>query len=168
MINEAVPAPASGPSATRHDSPSPGNLTQPATLQSPCLWYSERGEYEKSKELLRDAVSAGAKDALVELADVLRQTGEEDSIEDLVQQITHLGDSSSYILLAHLRYRAGEVEKTQSLTRQAADAGVFPDTFFSDGVEPWLREGAEPWLVDNMTTWWPYGLDPDGTPTKPW
>ncbi|MEU2209684.1 helix-turn-helix domain-containing protein [Streptomyces hygroscopicus] len=143
-------------------------LGEPDTLVDLALWYSKGGEYEKSKELLRDAISAGASDALVELADVLRQTGEEDSIEDLVQQITHLGNASSYILLAHLRYRAGEVEKAQSLTRQAADAGVFPDTFFSDGVEPWLREGAEPWLVDNMTAWWPYGLDPDGTPTKPW
>lgn len=143
-------------------------LGEPDTLVDLALGYRNGGEYEKSKELLLDAISAGASDALVELADVLRQTGDEDSIEALVQKIMQLGNASSYILLAHLRYRAGEVEEAQSLTRKAADAGAFPDTFFSDGVEPWLREGAEPWLIDNMTAWWPYGLNPDGTPTTPW
>lgn len=68
--------------------------------------------------------------------------------------------------MAYLRYRAGE--KAQLLTQQAADADVFPNAFFSDGVEPSLRDVAEPWLCDIMATWWPYGLDPDGTPTKPW
>ncbi|MFH9829405.1 helix-turn-helix domain-containing protein [Streptomyces bobili] len=143
-------------------------LGEPDTLVDLALWYSKSGEFEKSKELLREAISTGASDALVELADVLRQTGDEGSIEALVQQILRLRNASSYILLAHLRYRAGEVEEAQSFTRHAADAGAFPDTFFSDGVEPWLRNKAEPWLIDNMTTWWPYGLDPDGTPSMTW
>ncbi|MFI9240325.1 helix-turn-helix domain-containing protein [Streptomyces sp. NPDC053079] len=143
-------------------------LGEPDALVDLALWYSKGGKYEKSKELLQGAISAGASDALVELADVLRQAGDEDSAEALAQQIMQLGDVSSYILLAHLRYRAGKVEEAQSLTRQAADAGAFPDAFFSDGVEPWLRKSAEPWLIDNMTAWWPYGLDPDGTPTMPW
>ena len=36
MITEAVPASTSGPAPTRHDRPSPAELTQPATSQSPC------------------------------------------------------------------------------------------------------------------------------------
>ncbi|MFF8029017.1 hypothetical protein ACFZDJ_49765 [Streptomyces sp. NPDC007896] len=49
--------------------------------------------------------------------------------------------------MAWIREKAGDQEGAETLYRQAADAG------------------ASRLSIDR---WWPYGLNPDGSPTPPW
>jgi hypothetical protein len=126
------------------------------------------GDHEKAKRLLRDAVDTGDPCARLELEDLLRRTGDTDGAEVLAQHTIQPDQVSAYLRLADLRQRAGKRESVQTLVQQAADAGAFPDALFSDGLEPWTAEGGDPWLVDRITTWWPHGLEPDGTPSRSW
>lgn len=134
------------------------------------LKYSQAGNHEKAKDLLLDANHAGDPYALVELVNLLRTTGYEEEAEIIAQQVAEASQAKggNYLWLAHLQYRAGRIEEAKTMVLHAADAGAFAQTFYSDGLEPWLRDGAEPWLIDSMTAWWPQGIDPDGTPSPLW
>ncbi|GGT45748.1 hypothetical protein GCM10010271_57170 [Streptomyces kurssanovii] len=59
------------------------------------------------------------------------------------------------VILAEIRERAGDRDGAESLYRQAADHGD-TDTLYVF----WSRKA--------LKRLWPYGLDPDGTPTPRW
>ncbi|CAL9675282.1 hypothetical protein SUDANB9_07769 [Streptomyces sp. enrichment culture] len=64
------------------------------------------------------------------------------------------------ICLAEIREKDGDRDAAETLYRQAADhARTDPGA----GPGSYLRRTN--WLFERL---WPYGLDPDGTPTSPW
>ncbi|MER5418133.1 hypothetical protein ABT011_35675, partial [Streptomyces virginiae] len=83
------------------------------------------------------------------------QDGDRDSAEALARQAADHGDTEALFRLAQMRKEAGDRDSTEALARQAADYG---DT----NVLYRLPEQHE-----LFTRLWPYGLDPDGTPSPP-
>lgn len=83
------------------------------------------------------------------------EAGDWDSAEQPARQATEAEDTDILAFLASMRKEAGDQESAERLLRQAADAG-----------------NAEPgtwWDISRVTErLWPHGLDPDGTPSRPW
>ncbi|WP_226652622.1 hypothetical protein, partial [Streptomyces hydrogenans] len=57
---------------------------------------------------------------------------------------------SALAVIARMREAAGDLKGAETLYREAADHGASYDA------------------EDDLIRLWPYGLDPDGTPTAPW
>ena len=57
---------------------------------------------------------------------------------------------------------------TEAIARGCADAGAFRDSFYSDELDGNASREHNSWIIEHVTKWWPYGLDPDGTPSGPW
>lgn len=69
-------------------------------------------------------------------------------------------EGSALIAAAVRRLRDGDPGAAKGLARQAADAGaVSIYDFLSDHDVDFTAR---------LKAWWPYGLDPDGTPSEPW
>ncbi|MFF1628924.1 helix-turn-helix domain-containing protein [Streptomyces sp. NPDC058272] len=141
---------------------------EPGMLLEIALMRGERGDRKGAQRLLRSAADMGSTYALLELAELRRLDGDDAGAEALAQQAACAGDASAYLWLAQAAYGAETKGSVRDLVKQAADAGAFHESFFSSGMEPWLADGTAPWLVTAVTSWWPYGLDADGTPSTPW
>jgi Tfp pilus assembly protein FimV len=90
------------------------------------------------------------------LATLREEAGDREGAETLYRQAIDHGHPFARDRLAELLEKAGDKEGAETLARQAADHG---HTYT-------LAPGAElPEIVNRL---WPYGLDPDGTPTGPW
>ncbi|WP_405681193.1 hypothetical protein OG859_41290 [Streptomyces sp. NBC_00048] len=61
------------------------------------------------------------------------------------------GDYLALDLLGQMREKTGNREEAKRFARQAANTG-----------------NTQGWTQQRLNNWWPYGLDPDGTPTPPW
>jgi hypothetical protein len=86
--------------------------------------------------------------------------GDAAGAELLGLQAGSLGNAEALLWVAQQREKAGDINAAQQYARQAADAGLFSDPTYSPGEERWLSE--------RVAQQWPYGLDPDGTPSAPW
>ncbi|MFC9817418.1 tetratricopeptide repeat protein [Streptomyces virginiae] len=113
----------------------------------------EAGDREGVGVLLRQALDRDDTFALYRLAISRERAGDRDRAEVLLRQAADHGNTEALYRLAVLREKAGDREGAEALARQAADHG-HPDAL-ADKPELFTRL-------------WPYGLDPDGTPTSPW
>ncbi len=111
----------------------------------------EAGDRESAEHLARQAADHGDTFALANLAAMREEAGDRESAEHLARQAAD-GDTGALANLAGMRERAGDRESAEHLYRQAADHG---DT-----------RGTP--LGQTLATRWPNGLDPGGTPTRPW
>ncbi|MEV7617592.1 hypothetical protein [Streptomyces sp. NPDC089799] len=91
------------------------------------------------------ALDPGAQ-ALRELVLMREEAGDGEGAEIFAHRAADAGDTHSLAGLAEKRLEAGDREGAETIYRQAADAGQSLSTF------------------DRQ---WPYGLDPDGSPTYP-
>ncbi|WP_373561408.1 hypothetical protein [Streptomyces sp. rh34] len=114
------------------------------------------GDRDGAETLARQVADHGDTYALTRLATLLEMGGDRDGAETLYWQAADLGDHGALTNLAVMREEAGDRDGAETLYRQAADHGD-PDALTNLG-EP----------SDIFNRLWPYGLDPDGTPTSPW
>jgi transcriptional regulator with XRE-family HTH domain/Tfp pilus assembly protein PilF len=77
--------------------------------------------------------------------------------EAFYRQAADAGDTTALVHLARLREEAGDREGAEAFYHQALDAGNTTALRARSREEAGGPEGL-----------WPYGLDPDGTPTPPW
>ncbi|MFE7100249.1 hypothetical protein ACFVBL_37390, partial [Streptomyces erythrochromogenes] len=77
-----------------------------------------------------------------------------DGAEALYWEAAGTGDTEAVRRLAKNMEAAGDHESADDLYRQVADAGIAYAQNLLVGVGLAVR--------------WPYGLDPDGTPSQPW
>ncbi|NWF27990.1 helix-turn-helix domain-containing/SEL1-like repeat protein [Streptomyces sp. PKU-EA00015] len=112
------------------------------------------GDGEGAETLYRQAADAGDTIALIHLAEMRERAGDREGAEAMARQAADVGDAYALINLAEMRERAGDAESAETLYRQAANVGLTHPT------RPGTQFPAE--------ERWPYGLDPDGTPTSPW
>ncbi|MFI6020577.1 hypothetical protein ACIBCP_23420 [Streptomyces sp. NPDC051287] len=101
--------------------------------------------------LYRQAANKGDTEALRRLAHLRIEAGDRESAEALYRKAADKGDTEAVHRLACLREAEGDWEGAEILYRQAADVG----DVYSELEEAFKER-------------WPYGLDPDGTPTSPW
>ncbi|MET9759920.1 hypothetical protein ABZ016_12805 [Streptomyces sp. NPDC006372] len=111
------------------------------------------GNREDAEALAWQAVDHGNPDGLVHLAEVRERAGDREDAETLARQAADQGITEALIFLTLMRERAGDREGAEIVARQAADYGR------TDG-----RRSS----VATLKRLWPYGLDPDGTPTPAW
>ncbi|MFB7032533.1 hypothetical protein ACFCXG_38410, partial [Streptomyces sp. NPDC056295] len=107
------------------------------------------GDVAGSEAVLHTAVESGLLHAVVPLADLWTRTGEQEKAEALLSGAVREGSARAMVALARKRMEAGDHAAAESLFRRAVDTG-----------QPLLG-----WSPEER---WPYGLDPDGTPTAPW
>ncbi|MFE4634503.1 hypothetical protein ACFRJ1_14175 [Streptomyces sp. NPDC056773] len=109
----------------------------------------EAGDREGAEALYRYAANHGYPDALDSLAAMREEAGDRAGLDALYQQAIDHGSSYAVHRLARIRQQVGDRDGLEALARRAVDHG----------------HAAEPGI---HTTLWPYGLDPDGTPTPSW
>ncbi|MFE2118594.1 helix-turn-helix domain-containing protein [Streptomyces microflavus] len=106
------------------------------------------GDYAGAEALYLQAADAGDDFALIRLAQMREETGDRSGAETLYLKAAEAGNTFALVSLAQMREETGDRSGAETLYLKAADAGLA-------------------WLVDPASRW-PYGLDPDGTPTLPW
>ncbi|WP_221343385.1 SEL1-like repeat protein [Streptomyces paradoxus] len=111
------------------------------------------GDREDAGALYRQAADHGHTDALYRLAQIRERAGDWEGAEALYRQAADHGHTDALYDLAQIRERVGDWEGAEALYRQAADHG---DAQALLGMAMALKR------------LWPYGLDPDGTPTPEW
>jgi hypothetical protein len=84
-----------------------------------------------------------------------KKAGDREGAEALALQAAHHGKTDALFAFATEREEAGDQEGAENLYRQAADRGS-GRALAHDGLGAVLKR------------LWPYGLDPDGTPTPRW
>ncbi|MEW1583422.1 hypothetical protein AB0407_35920 [Streptomyces microflavus] len=107
------------------------------------------GDRERAEALAR---RAGEGFALFGLAAMREEAGDREGAETLAQRAADHGDIDTLLRLAAMREEAGDREGARTLAQRAADHGSTARTL----------------LLEVLQQLWPYGLDPDGTPTGPW
>ncbi|MGW2746571.1 hypothetical protein [Streptomyces sp. NPDC001450] len=112
------------------------------------------GDRESAEALAWQAADHGSGNALYSLAVLREESGDRESAEALARRCADHGNTNALKRLAVLREKAGDRESAEALARQAADHG----NHHTEPASPY-------WLAQKL---WPYGLDPDGTPTPPW
>ncbi len=125
--------------------------------------WERAGLREAAERLYAQAAQAGDPTALRRLAWLREAAGDRESAEALAQQAADNGSGSALYGLAMMREWAGDQEDARVLARQVADAG-WSFTFGLDKSD-WRLFGERTIKPEH---WWPYGLEPDGSPTSPW
>ncbi|MFJ5680308.1 hypothetical protein [Streptomyces sp. NPDC093097] len=139
----------------------------------------ESRDGDGAEALYRQAADAGNPLALALLAQMKQKAGDSDGAEALYYQAADAGNPLALALLAQMKQKAGDSDGAEALIQQAIDTG---DPRFLAGLA-FMRqrvgddEGAEAFYLRAADAGarivpfkerWPYGLDPDGTPTLPW
>ncbi|MFE0005236.1 helix-turn-helix domain-containing protein [Streptomyces erythrochromogenes] len=114
------------------------------------------GDLEGAEVLVRQAADHGNTNAVFDLAVMQERAGDRQGAEVLARQVADHGSPHALCLLAVIREEAGDREGAEVLARQAADHG---------STHALSRPGEKPGIFTRL---WPYGLDPDGTPTTSW
>ncbi|MFF1794096.1 helix-turn-helix domain-containing protein, partial [Kitasatospora sp. NPDC058263] len=152
---------------------------QPLALASLAQMREAAGDREGAEALARRAAAAGQPDAMAILALIREAAGEAESAETLFRQAADAGDAGAMSDLARLREKAGDREGAEAVAHRAAAAGhnyalaqlaqIREKAGNHDGAEALYRQAADAGqrtsLFDKR---WPYGLDPDGSPTPAW
>lgn len=140
-----------------------------AALPSPVklvLRREDAGDWEEAERLAQQLADSGNPQGLLNLARRRRQTARPDEAEALYRRAAEGADFKLLASLAEARFfrivdacvahgrelSARDVQEVKDLYRRCADAG---------GA---MRDD----LRRHMATYWPNGLDPDGTPSEPW
>ncbi|GHI68926.1 hypothetical protein Snoj_28440 [Streptomyces nojiriensis] len=116
----------------------------------------EAGNRDGAEALYRQAADHGSTQALVHLAEMMEEAGDRNGVEAVIRQAADHGKADALYRLAEMREQAGDRDGAEALARQTADHGN-PRDLYRLAMEPGI-----------FTRLWPYGLDPDGTPTSPW
>ncbi|MGW0703035.1 hypothetical protein ACWD0A_27715 [Streptomyces sp. NPDC002867] len=151
------------------------------------LIREEAGDREGAETLARQAAHHGNTSALVGLCQMREKAGDREGAETLARQAAHHGNTRALDLLARMREEAGDREGAETLARQAAGHGntaalydlawMREEAGDREGAETLARQAADHGnaeaqvdydLWEALERLWPYGLDPDGTPTPPW
>ncbi|MFE7309242.1 hypothetical protein ACFU8A_32685 [Streptomyces sp. NPDC057546] len=152
------------------------------------LTREEAGDQDGAETLARQAADHGDTDALARLALTREKAGDQDGAETLARQAADHGNSFPLIHLALTREEAGDQDGAETLARQAADHGdtdalallvrILQVAADRDGAETLARQATDHGdsfaqvllaeMRDIFNRLWPYGLDPDGTPSSPW
>ncbi|MET9125385.1 hypothetical protein [Streptomyces sp. NPDC004528] len=106
---------------------------------------------KRAEALVQQGADAGDRYALDFLTNWREEAGDHEGAEALAWKAVGAGHPNPLSSLVSRRAGAGELMKAQALAWQAADAG------YAHHLGKRL-----------LTDWWPYGLDPDGTPTSAW
>ncbi|MER6314374.1 helix-turn-helix domain-containing protein [Streptomyces sp. NPDC001581] len=114
----------------------------------------QAGDRDGAEALLRQAADRNVV-TLLSLALRLEKAGDRDGIEALARRAADQGRTDALVDLAWVREQAGDRDGAEALARQAADHG--------HSHPPWYQTK----MPEIFTRLWPYGLDPDGTPTSP-
>ncbi|MFE2611611.1 helix-turn-helix domain-containing protein [Streptomyces mirabilis] len=114
------------------------------------------GDQEGAEAFAQRGADAGRTDALLYLAKLRVAAGDLKGAEAIYQRALDAGDTMVLIYLAGLRGVAGDREGAEAFAHQAADAGHTNDLARLANNRSWI------------TSNWPYGLDPNGTPSQPW
>ncbi|MEU3991607.1 hypothetical protein AB0F24_25120 [Streptomyces platensis] len=122
--------------------------TKPNALTALARIREQAGDRDGAKAVYRRAADAGHAGAMVRLAELREWAGDQKGAETFYQQAAATGDPDTLIHLARMRDEAGDQEGAETFYQQVADSGELDD--------------------DEVKMRWPYGLDPDGSPTSPW
>ncbi|MFG3259057.1 helix-turn-helix domain-containing protein [Streptomyces sp. NPDC048172] len=114
------------------------------------------GDWSAAEALARRAADHGDTDMIYRLVEMREGAGDQNGAEALAWQAGDHGSIGALYRLAVMREGVGDREGAEALARQAADYGA-TDVLYRMAE---IREEG-----DGL---WPYGLDPDGTPTPPW
>jgi hypothetical protein len=143
------------------------------------------GDQEGAEDLARQAASHADADGLVFLAAEREKAGDPESAERLAWQASDHGTSDGLVTLAEMREKEGDREGAEELAGQAAGHGITEVLIFlaltreragdRDGADKPARQAADHGRPERLhlprgtfKMLWPYGLDPDGTPTPRW
>ncbi|WP_063831873.1 helix-turn-helix domain-containing protein [Streptomyces bikiniensis] len=142
------------------------------------------GDREGAEHLAQQTADLGNTDALSRLAEMREEAGDREGAEHLAQQAADLGNPYALSRLAFMREETGDGEGAEHLARQAADLGdtlalfrlaeMREEAGDGEGAEHLARQAADLGTDEirgtplGFTTRWPDGLDPGGTPTRPW
>ncbi|MFI1051215.1 tetratricopeptide repeat protein [Streptomyces griseoruber] len=116
----------------------------------------EEDQRESAEALYRRAADQGNTRAPMRLTEMREKAGDREGAETLAWRAADHGSVDALLRLAEIREEARDPEGAEALYRQAADHGH---------TNP-LHHPPETQEV--LSRLWPYGLDPDGTPTPPW
>ncbi|MGC4982606.1 tetratricopeptide repeat protein, partial [Streptomyces sp. DT193] len=116
-----------------------------------------------AEALARQAADHGNTDVLYRLAQMREQAGDQDGAEALARQAADHGNTDVLYRLAQMREQAGDQDGAETLYRQAVDHGN-NDGHRREFSEALVRRRME----EALKSVWPYGLNPDGTPTLRW
>ncbi|MGW9454313.1 helix-turn-helix domain-containing protein [Streptomyces sp. NPDC055632] len=116
----------------------------------------EVGDRKNAETLARQIADRGNTGALYRLVMMREQAGDRKSAETLARQAADHGNTGALYRLAMMREQAGDSKSAETLAQQAANCGATGDLYTLG-----MRSGL-------FSKRWPYGLDPDGTPTSPW
>ncbi|MFE4971316.1 helix-turn-helix domain-containing protein [Kitasatospora sp. NPDC056651] len=107
------------------------------------------GDLDGAATLYQQAADAGRPSALLHMARLRAKAGDLEGAETLVRLVVNTDHPDALFFVAGLREEAGDLKGAETLYLQAADAG-----------QPL------PYLLSKER--WPFGLDPDGSPTPCW
>ncbi|MET9412133.1 hypothetical protein ABZX90_41420 [Streptomyces sp. NPDC002935] len=154
-------------------------------------WAAEK-ILRDGEEHLRKAADAGNIFAMVLIAELRYVAGDRIGAKQVAEQAVQAGNPHALPSLARMQEEAGDLKGAERLLRQAADAGnedapaphclLLEKVGDREGAELTAREAANAGnsaAVDRLARMrkssgtdgdglWPYGLDPDGTPSAPW
>ncbi|MFD7981227.1 helix-turn-helix domain-containing protein [Streptomyces sp. NPDC059071] len=149
----------------------------------------EAGDTESAEALAREAFDAGDTTAVFELGRMREQHGDREGADAAFHQAADTNGGPTFAHLARLREEAGDQEGSAALALEAADAGDFfvlrdlqrmrEQSEDREGVESLCRQAADAGHFPSLGHFpilgfpseegpWPYGLDPDGSPSPPW
>ncbi|WP_242705318.1 SEL1-like repeat protein [Streptomyces griseocarneus] len=155
----------------------------PRALFDQALMREEAGQRGEAEAFALQAAEAGNVDALIDLASMREEDGDRDGAEALALRAADAGHLETLVELALMRAKAGDQARAEALALRAAGAGNARALFLLALMREETGDRAEAkalalqaadigvdWLHEqqDLGGWWPYGLDPDGTPTKPW
>ncbi|MEW1583419.1 hypothetical protein AB0407_35900 [Streptomyces microflavus] len=145
------------------------------------------GDREGAEIMYHRAASHDDNYAWVSLARLREEAGDRESAESLAQYAGDYRDRETWIILTQMRERAGDREGAESIAQAAAEQGrtdimarllrMRQEAGDRESVEALAQRAADRgWSAGVSATamgralrrLWPYGLDPDGTPTRPW
>ncbi|MGW3341351.1 helix-turn-helix domain-containing protein [Streptomyces sp. NPDC001009] len=143
----------------------------------------EAGDRDGAETLARRAADHGENRAWYSVGQMREQAGDRDGAETLYQQGAAYGDTSAVRRLASIREMAGDLDGAECLARRAAEHGDVDvlgelaqrrnragdrdraEALYRQVVDYGHRLHASAPAIHKL---WPYGLDPDGTPTPQW
>jgi hypothetical protein len=125
----------------------------PMPLYYLVMMREEAGDHERAEDLARQAADHGSNSALHRLAEIRQRAGDHERAENLLRHAADHGSTIAFERLAEMRQKARDQKSAENLLRKAADHG---------------KRNVWDTTPPALTTRWPNGLDPDGTPTPPW
>ncbi|GHD76286.1 hypothetical protein ACFQL8_26725 [Streptomyces goshikiensis] len=151
----------------------------PFPLTNLSVMREEVGDRESAEALAREAVSAGDANALLELGRMRERERDREGADVAYRQAAEANGGLTIAQIARMREEAGDEEGAEALALTAADARDFyvlrdlewmrEEAGDREGVEALYRRAADAGHLPSLGRGrWPYGLDPDGSPSSPW